>query len=48
MDFSPHWPRFDIPHPYPCENHALFIIVAVSVAGWVHLIKDAHLHDDKT
>ena len=34
--------------PYPWDNHALFNMVAVSIAGWVHLIKDAYLHDDKT
>ena len=32
---------------YPCENHALFIMVAVSIAGWVHLIRVVYLHDDK-
>ena len=26
----------------------LFIMVVVSIAGWVHLIKDAYLHDEKT
>ena len=36
------------PPPYPYENHALFIMVAVIIAGWVHLIKDVYLHDDKT
>ena len=35
------------PHPYPCENHAPFDLVATIVAGRVHLIMDAYLHDDK-
>ena len=26
----------------------LLIMVAVSIAGWVHLIKYVYLHDDKT
>ena len=43
-----HGSMFDIPPPYPWENHALFIMVVVSIAGWVHLIKDVYLHDDKT
>ena len=48
MDFSPIAQGLTIPPPYPCENHALFIMVAVSIAGWVHLIKYAYIHDDKT
>ena len=48
MDFPPHSPKFDIPHPYPYENHALFIMVAVSIAGWDYLIKDVYLHDYET
>ena len=49
MDFSPLVHGLTIlPPPYPWENHALFIMVAVSIVGWVHLIKDVYLHDDKT
>ena len=37
-----------LPHPHPWENHALFDLVAASVAGWIHLINyDAYLHDGK-
>ena len=35
------------PHPYACENHAPFDLVSAIVAGRVHLIMDAYLHDDK-
>ena len=48
MDFSPLVRGLTIPLPYPWENHFLFIMVAVSIAGWVHLIKDAYLHDAET
>ena len=48
MDFSPLFRGLTIPLPYPWENHALFIMVAVSIAGWVHLIKDVYLHNYKT
>ena len=47
--FSPHSPRFDIPHPYPYENHApsRFSFREHSWLGFI-LIKDAYLHDNKT
>ena len=48
MDFSPLVQVLTISLPYPWDNHALFNMVAVSIAGWVHLIKDAYLHDNKT
>ena len=35
----PHGSRFNIPPPYPQEYHSLFNMVAVNIAGWVHLIK---------
>ena len=48
MAFSPLVRGLTIPPPYPWENHALFIMVALSIDGWVHLIKDVYLHDEKT
>ena len=39
MDFPPMGSRFNIPPPYPYENHAIFNMVAVNIAGWVYLIK---------
>ena len=46
--FFPIGSWFNNSPPYPWDNHALFIMVAMSIAGWVHLIKDVYLHDDKT
>ena len=48
MAFSPLVHGLTIPPFYPCENHVLFIMVAVSIAGWVYLIKDVYLHDYET
>ena len=45
--FFPIGSKFNNSPPLSLENHALFIMVVVSIAGWVHLIKDAYLHDDK-
>ena len=36
--FNPLAKAGQFPHPYPCENHAPFDLVAVSVAGRIHLI----------
>ena len=48
MDFSPLFRGLTIPLPYPWENHALFIMVVVTIVDWVHLIKYVYLHDEKT
>ena len=45
--FFPHWPRFDIPHPYPCENHAPSQFSFHEHSWLGYLIKYAYLHDDK-
>ena len=47
--FVPHWPRFDISHTLILVKiMPLLNLVVASIAGRVHLIKDAYLHDDKT
>ena len=48
MDFSPISPRFDIsPTLILVKIMPLLNLVAAIVAGRVHLIMDAYLHDDK-
>ena len=46
--FFPHYPRFDIPHPFPCENHAPSQISFREHSWLGYLIKDAYLHDVET
>ena len=48
MAFSPLVQVLTISPPYPWDNHALFQYGFIDIVGWVHLIKDAYLHDDKT
>ena len=43
-----HGSRFDIPRPYPCENHAASQFSFREHSWLGYLIKDAYLHDDKT
>ena len=46
--FFPHWPRFDnSPTLILVKIMPLLNLVAANVAGRVHLIKYAYLHDDK-
>ena len=49
MAFPPHGSRFDnFPTLILVKIMPLLNLVSVNVAGWVHLIKDAYLHDAKT
>jgi len=43
-----HGSRFDIPPPYPCENHAPSQFSFREHSWLGYLIKDAYLHDEKT
>ena len=46
--FFPHWLRFDnFPTLILVKIMPLLNLVAASVVGQIHLIKDAYLHDDK-
>ena len=48
MDFSPLVQGLTSPPLILVKIMPLLNLVAANVAGWVHLIKDAYLHDDKT
>ena len=47
MDFSPLVHGLTIPPLILGKIMPLLNLVSANIAGWVHLIKDSYLHDDK-